>query len=180
MHFYGSSSDIYSGSGSNNLYNTTNNTDEDIRYAHPLWWLCLPLSPLILGGSVFLILVLKEFISLFKEYINDKIGQIRKYLNNTENIVNNKLSTKYIKKLNTKNNESCIDTTCSICLENVNHNGVTLNCKHRFHKECLQQWVKQQLLHVNNPSCPTCRMVVIEVTIKEEYSSDSGMSDFYD
>ena len=175
------SGEIYSGSGSNDLYDPPNNNendDDDIQSAHPLWWLCLPLSPLIIGGLVFLLLCLREFIYLIIESVNDKIEHVKKYLNNTEIIVNNKLSNKYIKKLNTKNKDCCIDTTCLICLDNINNDGVTLNCKHHFHKGCLQQWVKQQILDVNNPSCPTCRTVVIEMSDKEEYSSQSDTSDY--
>jgi len=181
MRLYGSSGEIYSGSGSNDLYDSTNsneNDDDDIEYAHPLWWLCLPLSPLILGGSVILLLVLKDFICFFKKSVNDKIERFKRYLNNTEIIVNNKLSNKYIKKLNTENKDSCIDTTCSICLENVNNDGLTLGCKHHFHKGCLQEWVKQQILDWNNPSCPTCRTVVIEMSDKDEYSNQSDNSDY--
>ena len=42
------------------------------------------------------------------------------------------------------------NVNCSICLEEY-CNIVTNNCKHYFHKECLQSWLKKQL------SCPLCR-----------------------
>ena len=72
MRLYSSSGDIYNGSGSNGLYDPTNNNendDDDMKYGYPLWWICLPLSPLILGGSVFLLIILKEFICLFIESV---------------------------------------------------------------------------------------------------------------
>ena len=40
--------------------------------------------------------------------------------------------------------------SCSICL-NKNTNPFQLNCKHSFHKECIEKW-----LNINN-SCPICR-----------------------
>ena len=175
------SGEIYSGGGSKDLYAPPNNNesdDDDIQYAHPLWWLCLPFSPIILGGLVILLVCLREFICSIIESVKDKIERVKKYLNNTEIIVNNKLSNKYIKKLNTKNKDSCIDTTCTICLDNVSNDGVTLNCKHNFHKGCLQEWVKHQILDINNPSCPTCRTVVIEMPVIEKYASQSDYSDY--
>ncbi len=43
---------------------------------------------------------------------------------------------------------------CSICLEsfnNINKETIITNCKHQFHKSCLDSWTK-----INN-SCPNCR-----------------------
>ena len=171
MRLYDSSGETYSsGNGIND--------DDDTKNAHPLLVICLPLSPLILGFFALLIIFLKNFICLIIKCVNNKIEQVRKYLNNNEIIVNNMLSKKYIKKLNTENKNSCIDTTCSICLDNISNDGVTLYCKHRYHTKCLQRWVKQQITYVNNPTCPSCRRVVVEMSDKEEYSSGSDFSDF--
>ena len=38
---------------------------------------------------------------------------------------------------------------CSICLEIINQNFITLECKHIFHKNCLKQLRKW--------NCPICR-----------------------
>lgn len=45
------------------------------------------------------------------------------------------------------------DQECSICLENINANTpiYNLDCKHYFHKNCLQLAIKENLL------CPLCR-----------------------
>lgn len=48
---------------------------------------------------------------------------------------------------------------CSICLEKLyseediesNYDIIQLNCKHMFHKECLDPWI------VNNKNCPLCK-----------------------
>jgi hypothetical protein len=51
------------------------------------------------------------------------------------------------------NNNSEINETCSICLENLNSNPVheLPECKHKFHSSCLITW-----LRINN-GCPMCR-----------------------
>ena len=154
----------WSGSGSGS---GSGSEDTEQKNANPLWWLCLPLSPLIFGGAVFLIIILKMYYSLLKKYIKNKREQLKKYLYNTENIVDKKLSKKYIKKLNTENSGECKDTTCSICIETVTRKGITLNCKHHYHIECLQTWIKQQITCINKPTCPICRSEIIEIPNKQ-------------
>jgi len=43
--------------------------------------------------------------------------------------------------------------TCSICLEPC-VSGVELECKHVFHKKCIEKWLD------TNPTCPNCRVPV--------------------
>jgi hypothetical protein len=45
------------------------------------------------------------------------------------------------------------EVNCSICLENfkLNDNVIKLPCKHEFHPECLNGWLK------NKSTCPMCR-----------------------
>lgn len=55
------------------------------------------------------------------------------------------------------NNESLLNTSCTICLDDFDENSklVQLNeCKHVFHKTCINDWLKQK------PSCPNCQSVV--------------------
>jgi hypothetical protein len=42
---------------------------------------------------------------------------------------------------------------CFICLENLSTQKkiVELPCKHKFHKKCLNNWIRE------NPTCPLCR-----------------------
>lgn len=50
-------------------------------------------------------------------------------------------------------------TTCSVCLESLNHDGDssvddcvrTLTCGHRFHQNCIDNWFKRSI------ACPYCR-----------------------
>ena len=46
------------------------------------------------------------------------------------------------------------ESTCIICLEAIsyqNQQKVKLDCKHIYHKKCIDNWLE------NNPSCPLCR-----------------------
>ena len=40
---------------------------------------------------------------------------------------------------------------CCICLDKLNNNIKTLSCNHKFHINCLNQWI------LSNPTCPMCR-----------------------
>ena len=42
---------------------------------------------------------------------------------------------------------------CSICMESSNL--IQLQCKHLFHENCINEWVK------NNDTCPICRLNII-------------------
>jgi len=54
-------------------------------------------------------------------------------------------------------NDNLISTSsaiCSICLDDYSDPEIKLNklpCHHVFHKECIQEWLK------NNDTCPECR-----------------------
>ena len=41
---------------------------------------------------------------------------------------------------------------CIICLEYLKENIVVLNCKHRYHYQCIQEW----FLKKKHLSCPLC------------------------
>lgn len=66
--------------------------------------------------------------------------------------------------------------SCSICLHK-NTNPFQLNCKHSFHKECIEKW-----LNINN-SCPICRepdtrMNIISDKVIELIKEINSLSDF--
>jgi hypothetical protein len=44
--------------------------------------------------------------------------------------------------------------TCSICLLELKKNDKTLDCKHIFHKKCIDEWIS------NNNTCPLCRKII--------------------
>ena len=41
---------------------------------------------------------------------------------------------------------------CSICLDELNDSVKILNCKHKLHKECLQELLNQKI-----NKCPLCK-----------------------
>lgn len=56
--------------------------------------------------------------------------------------------------VNSVNIQNMQPIECSICLDDVQENKVTLACKHIFHMPCLEQWREK----VDN--CPICRTVI--------------------
>jgi Ring finger domain len=76
---------------------------------------------------------------------NDKIDQLPLYQYTGEKLVD--------LKNNMTIDFECYHDTCCVCLEKYKVNAWVryLNCKHFFHQECIDQW-----LRINN-SCPVCR-----------------------
>ena len=54
-------------------------------------------------------------------------------------------------------NDNLLLDECSICLEKykVNDKILNLNCRHSFHKDCINIWLK------DNNTCPQCRENII-------------------
>ena len=82
---------------------------------------------LIITLSYLFFIIIKEKI---KKYKKDKTLPISKYITN-DNI-----------------------DTCSICLEELKQNEIirTTQCKHIYHKECLDKWT----LYKKDTKCPNC------------------------
>lgn len=55
-----------------------------------------------------------------------------------------------LKRLPDINGEDLADSTCIICLEEINK-AKKLKCGHAFHLNCLRRWLEE------NVACPTCR-----------------------
>jgi E3 ubiquitin-protein ligase RNF115/126 len=55
----------------------------------------------------------------------------------------------FLKKLR----ELGVENSCSVCKDEFENSQIALNlpCKHFFHDECIQPWLKER------NSCPTCR-----------------------
>jgi hypothetical protein len=59
---------------------------------------------------------------------------------------------------------------CSICIDKLKTNVIETDCKHIFHKTCLESWIKE-----GSNTCPFCRAVVIDVEPKIVYViTDNG------
>lgn len=67
------------------------------------------------------------------------------------------LKERFKRRVNINNIENQ-NEECSICLENNQEkNWGELDCKHKFHYDCIFEWVN------SNPSCPICRTNFLEV-----------------
>lgn len=78
---------------------------------------------------------------------------------------------------------------CTICFDEVDKNSSQLTCKHKFHSNCLNEWIR----HGNN-ICPNCRKIINENRprinpileninyVRAEFfpSEDNYWNDYYD
>jgi len=58
---------------------------------------------------------------------------------------------------------------CSICLGEETDKLVQLNCKHTFHRDCIEEWHKTR-----QNTCPNCRSDMTAEDSKEEDSKESS------
>ncbi len=54
---------------------------------------------------------------------------------------------------------------CSICCDVVKCNEFVrkLPCKHKFHKKCVDKWLKTLLKKSENTNCPLCRKNILNI-----------------
>jgi hypothetical protein len=168
---------------------------EDIEenvYRYNRWVICLAFSPLLLTAFALCMVLFYNILDKISLNIKDKISlnikdkislnikdKIKTYYYNCKNptpIINGKLSKHFMKQLNSKNSEKNSEIVeCSICLEIIKScekKVLYLNCSHKFHRKCLQGWIKSQTSVYINPTCPLDRSVIIEIP-KTIYNSDS-------
>jgi hypothetical protein len=60
------------------------------------------------------------------------------------------------------------DDDCTICLEPIEEEIYSLNCQHKYHRDCITRW-----LHTN-PNCPLCRQ---PVDADQRYVNDGIMTE---
>ena len=69
-----------------------------------------------------------------------------------EKCIENKNFNIFFTKIENENeNNKDYNVICSICIEPLKEDVISLNCKHKYHKGCIKEW-----LTINN-SCPLCR-----------------------
>lgn len=100
-----------------------------------------------------------------EDYLDQQISQIRSVmLNNNQDVLNESYNDT-IDEIYRKNNDICIDSckkiydkkdnneNCTICFETIEENAeiADLECKHLFHFDCINDWVKRK------PECPNCK-----------------------
>jgi hypothetical protein len=61
----------------------------------------------------------------------------------------------------TEKPDYAVDDTCAVCLDTYKNNMELrrLPCKHNFHVECADRWLKEE---VSKGKCPVCRTPIIE------------------
>ena len=52
------------------------------------------------------------------------------------------------------------DDDCTICLSNNDKNSIILLCHHRFHSNCINQWIQTSIDNRNSIQCPLCRVTI--------------------
>jgi len=62
------------------------------------------------------------------------------------------------------------EQTCAVCLETINKHSVTLECAHRYCKDCIDTLISSAL----NNNCPMCR---VTIDINKCIYSDTTYSD---
>lgn len=69
-----------------------------------------------------------------------------------EKCIENKNFNIFFTKIENENeNNKDYNIICSICIEPLKEDVISLNCKHKYHKGCIKEW-----LTINN-LCPLCR-----------------------
>jgi E3 ubiquitin-protein ligase RHA2 len=80
------------------------------------------------------------------------------YINLCMNVKESKSTNKIVTNSNYK---LCKEKSiyCVVCLQHVKSNEYyrELNCKHSFHKKCIDKWMKKCIDYNHTASCPICR-----------------------
>ena len=65
----------------------------------------------------------------------------------------------YNKKIMLLNRHAEDNISCSICYEVINDDQYidSFICKHFFHNECMNNWLKTKFNNKEEPTCPMCR-----------------------
>ena len=97
-----------------------------------------------------------------QNFINQTFGNILSsnfggVVNNFTDDVVTTLQEEDLKNLKKFKTDRILDEKCSICMSNiiVDEEVCQLPCKHEFHNECIEPWLKEY-----NYKCPICRMEV--------------------
>ena len=60
-------------------------------------------------------------------------------------------------------NKKFVDNnTCSICIDEINKDKITLKCIHTFHKKCIFEWINTNYENNIIPCCPVCRNYIYD------------------
>ena len=125
---------------------------------------CTIFLPIFTIFGIYLYVDFKDKLCVFELFVNiKKIIYLFKYcFSNCFGYID-KIERK--KKLNNivtiENGVFDMNTTCSICLDNTDINNIILECRHTFHKKCINDWVNQCINNYITPQCPICRDIIL-------------------
>jgi len=77
-----------------------------------------------------------------------------------------------IAEITKKESEEEEKDNCSVCLDTKTYPLIVLQCTHTFHKNCLLEWTKRNIV------CPLCRQPIITYTIQKTKKSNPIQKDF--
>jgi hypothetical protein len=75
-------------------------------------------------------------------------------MNEISDTINNESNIEIISLKNTNDHEDL----CSICIENIIDNNISLPCEHSFHIECILRWAYVQITNKMFTTCPFCKL----------------------
>jgi ribosomal protein L37AE/L43A len=78
----------------------------------------------------------------------------------------------YDKEIGAINKITKDNTMCSICYEIINDNQYvdSFICKHLFHDECMNNWLKTKFTNNEDPYCPNCRQEKVKSIFRDIYT----------
>lgn len=122
-------------------------------------------SHLFTMSIVFLSLLLVEIVILFQSVIGSTLKSNKPIISTTQylkHMEEKNPTISYSEKL-TRQQDSM---ECAVCLSKFSEGESVrkLNCKHTFHKDCLDKWLQQSLA-----TCPLCRAKVLPDEIVAKY-----------
>ena len=81
-------------------------------------------------------------------------------MNEISDSINNESNIEIIsiKNTNEQANENTVENLCSICIENIIDNNISLPCEHIFHIACILRWASVQITNKLFTTCPFCKV----------------------
>ena len=81
-------------------------------------------------------------------------------MNEISDSINNESNIEIIsiKNTNEQANENTVEDLCSICIENIIDNNISLPCEHIFHIACILRWASVQITNKLFTTCPFCKV----------------------
>jgi len=100
--------------------------------------------------KTYFVIIICQVILFFLYHYYKNTCSCRRIVTEVPNTSSNIYTIIEIKKI------GALDDECSICLDKNNEEWCSIPCDHKFHKECVLQWLEI------NKTCPICRKALLE------------------